>query len=104
MKTFVQITSKNRHLYSILVSTEKRGLVSRLYSMSKIRSRQDLFVTRVNAAAQDLLSTYGSTCFGVKIDYNYGLRRRKLLVRNPFPRPRIVYQTVKVTGRVRLPN
>jgi hypothetical protein len=71
------------------------SLASTVYSMNKTRRQQDLFVTRVNAAAQDLLSTYGSTCFGVKIDYNYGLRRRKLLVRNPFPSLRIVYKTVE---------
>ncbi len=55
-----------------------------IYSMNKIRSRQLLFVARVNAAAQGLLSTCCSPCFGVKIDDNYTLRRRKLLVRNPF--------------------
>ncbi len=72
--------------------------------MKKTRRQQNLFVTRVNAAAQDLLSIYGSPCFSVKIDDNYGLRRRKLLVRNPFPRPRTVYSTVKVTGREGLPD
>ncbi len=71
--------------------------------MNKTRRQQNLFLIRVNAAAQDLLSTYGSPCFGVEIDDNYELRRRKLLVRNPFPSPRIVYKTVKVTGQEGLP-
>ncbi len=75
-----------------------------LYLMNKTRRQQNLFVTRVNAAAQDLHRIYGSPCFSVKIDDNYGLKRRKLLVRNPFPSPRIVYKTVKVTGLEGLPD
>ncbi len=74
---------------------EGTRVLSHLYSMNKTRRQQNLFVTRVNAAAQYLLSTHGSPCFGVKIDDTYGLRKRKLLVRNSFPSPRIVYKTVE---------